>query len=70
MANRCLTSVRHTCASRRARRAEDAAFERGLLLLACGLYGHVIRLLPPLTISDEELGDGLRLLDEALAEIA
>jgi 4-aminobutyrate aminotransferase/(S)-3-amino-2-methylpropionate transaminase len=43
-----------------------AAFERGLLLLACGLYGNVIRLLPPLTIGDAELDEGLRLLEEAL----
>jgi 4-aminobutyrate aminotransferase len=45
----------------------DAAFDRGLLLLSCGLYGNVIRLLPPLTITDEELDEGLSLLDEALA---
>ncbi len=45
----------------------DAAFDRGLLLLSCGLYGNVLRLLPPLTISDEELDEGLGLLDEALA---
>jgi 4-aminobutyrate aminotransferase/(S)-3-amino-2-methylpropionate transaminase len=45
----------------------DAAFERGLLLLSCGLYGNVIRLLPPLTIADEELDEGLDLLDQALA---
>ena len=45
----------------------DAAFERGLLLLSCGLYGNVIRLLPPLTITDEELDEGLDLLDQALA---
>ena len=37
-----------------------AAFERGLLLLACGLHGNVLRLLPPLTISDEELAAGSR----------
>jgi 4-aminobutyrate aminotransferase len=43
-----------------------AAFEKGLLLLACGLYGNVIRLLPPLTASDEELERGLGLLEEAL----
>ena len=42
-----------------------AAFERGLLLLSCGLYGNVIRLLPPLTIADEDLEDGLVLLEEA-----
>ena len=36
-----------------------AAFEKGLLLLSCGLYGNVIRLLPPLTATDEELERGL-----------
>ena len=51
----------------RAKAIVDAAFERGLLLLACGLYGNVIRLLPALTISDEELEDGLALLEESLA---
>ena len=44
-----------------------AAFERGLLLLACGLYGNVLRLLPPLTVTDEELDRGLVLLEESLA---
>jgi 4-aminobutyrate aminotransferase len=43
-----------------------AAFEKGLLLLACGLDGNVIRLLPPLTATDEELERGLTLLEEAL----
>ena len=43
------------------------AFERSLLLLACGLYGNVIRLLPPLTIADDELDEGLAILEEALA---
>jgi 4-aminobutyrate aminotransferase len=47
----------------------DAAFERGLLLLACGLYGNVIRLLPALTIADEELEEGLALLEESLAAV-
>ena len=44
-----------------------AAFERGLLLLACGLYGNVIRLLPPLTIEHDVLDEGLALLDDALS---
>ena len=43
-----------------------AAFEKGMLLLSCGLDGNVIRLLPPLTASDEELERGLALLEEAL----
>jgi 4-aminobutyrate aminotransferase len=45
-----------------------AVFEQGLLLLSCGLYGNVIRLLPPLTASDEELERGLGLLEEALGD--
>jgi 4-aminobutyrate aminotransferase-like enzyme len=43
-----------------------AARERGLLLLSCGLYGEAIRLLPPLTITDAELTEGLSLLEAAL----
>ena len=38
-----------------------AARERGLLLLSCGLYGEAIRLLPPLTISDERAHRGAQL---------
>ncbi|MGA9819596.1 MAG: aspartate aminotransferase family protein, partial [Pseudolabrys sp.] len=53
----------------RAKATVDAAFERGLLLLACGLYGNVIRLLPALTISDEELEEGLALLVESVAAV-
>jgi 4-aminobutyrate aminotransferase len=45
-----------------------AAYAKGLLLLACGLDGNVIRLLPPLTASDEELERGLGLLEEALGD--
>src|SRR5215831_1264088 len=45
-----------------------AAFEKGLLLLACGLDGNVIRLLPPLTASDEQLERGIGLLEEALGD--
>src|SRR5688572_22091339 len=40
-----------------------AARERGLLLLSCGLYGEVIRLLPPVTIGDAELAEGLDALE-------
>jgi 4-aminobutyrate aminotransferase / (S)-3-amino-2-methylpropionate transaminase / 5-aminovalerate transaminase len=47
-----------------------AARERGLLLLACGLRGEVIRLLPPVTISDEELAEGLGALEAALRSAA
>ena len=45
-----------------------AARERGLVLLSCGLYGNVIRILVPLTIADEELARGLDLLEESLGD--
>jgi len=44
-----------------------AAHESGLLLLTCGTYGNVIRLLPPLVITDDELDRGLTLLEQAFA---
>jgi len=49
------------------RAVTTAAREKGLVLLSCGLYGNVIRLLPPLSATDEELEKGLSILDEALA---
>jgi len=42
---------------------------RGLVILSCGVYGNVIRLLPPLTISDALLAEGLDLLEASLAEV-
>jgi 4-aminobutyrate aminotransferase len=50
----------------RAKAVVDAAFERGLVLLSCGLYGNVIRLLPPLNIAPDELDEGLAILEESL----
>ena len=38
----------------------------GLLLLSCGAYGETIRLLYPLTISDELLDEGLSILEASL----
>jgi 4-aminobutyrate aminotransferase/(S)-3-amino-2-methylpropionate transaminase len=48
--------------------AVAAARARGLLLLTCGLDGNVIRLLPPLTLSDEDAALGLDILEAALRE--
>jgi 4-aminobutyrate aminotransferase / (S)-3-amino-2-methylpropionate transaminase / 5-aminovalerate transaminase len=45
-----------------------AARERGLVLLSCGLFGNVIRILVPLVVSDEDLDRGLDLLEEALVD--
>ncbi len=45
-----------------------AAREHGLLLLSCGTYGNVIRILVPLVISDEDLSQGLEILERALGD--
>jgi 4-aminobutyrate aminotransferase-like enzyme len=44
------------------------AREKGLVLLSCGLYGNVIRILVPLVISDVDLARGLELLEESLVD--
>jgi len=41
---------------------------RGLVVLGCGTYGNVIRLLPPLVIDFGLLTDAMDILAEALAE--
>ena len=51
-----------------ARATTAAAFENGLILLSCGLHGNVLRLLPPLTATVDELERGLDLLEEALGD--
>ncbi|TMJ95247.1 MAG: 4-aminobutyrate--2-oxoglutarate transaminase [Actinobacteria bacterium] len=45
-----------------------AARERGLILLSCGLYGNVIRILVPLVVADEDLDRGLEILEESLVD--
>jgi 4-aminobutyrate aminotransferase / (S)-3-amino-2-methylpropionate transaminase / 5-aminovalerate transaminase len=49
-----------------AQRVIDRARERGLLLLKCGPHKNVVRLLPPLTATDEEMTAGLAKLDAAV----
>ena len=41
--------------------------ENGVVILTCGTYGNVIRFLPPMSISDELLNEGLDILDQAMA---
>ena len=40
--------------------------EEGVVILKAGTYDNVIRLLPPLTIDEGLLDEGLGMLDEAL----
>ncbi|MBO0962209.1 4-aminobutyrate--2-oxoglutarate transaminase [Neobacillus sp. MM2021_6] len=46
-----------------------AACERGLMLLSAGIYSNVIRLLMPLTITDDQLEEGLEILEEAMEAV-
>lgn len=46
----------------------QAAGRRGLILLSCGLYSNVIRILAPLTIPEPHLEEGLGLLEQSLLE--
>jgi 4-aminobutyrate aminotransferase/(S)-3-amino-2-methylpropionate transaminase len=52
-----------------ARALVQAAAARGLVILSCGIYGNVIRVLSPLTISDALLNEGLELLEAALTDL-
>ncbi|GLJ81064.1 4-aminobutyrate--2-oxoglutarate transaminase [Microbacterium imperiale] len=44
-----------------------ACIAQGVIVLTCGTYGNVIRFLPPLSITDELLDDGLDVVAAALA---
>ena len=71
---RCAASGRCSLSSSPSRRPDlakavtSAARDRGLVLLSCGIYGNVIRILVPLTIDDALLERGLDLLEESLGD--
>ena len=45
------------------------AYEHGLILMTCGAHGNVLRFLVPLTMSDEDLNEGLGVVEDALASL-
>ena len=51
-----------------AQRVIDKARDRGLLLLKCGPHKNVVRLLPPLTASPEEITSGVAKLEAAVLD--
>ncbi|WP_273851542.1 4-aminobutyrate--2-oxoglutarate transaminase [Guptibacillus spartinae] len=46
------------------------AQQKGLLLLGAGVYGNVIRFLMPLVITDDELEEGLFIIEEAMRKVS
>jgi 4-aminobutyrate aminotransferase / (S)-3-amino-2-methylpropionate transaminase / 5-aminovalerate transaminase len=46
-----------------------AAHAAGVVVLTCGMFGNIIRLLPPLTISDELVVEGIEILSRLLGDL-
>lgn len=53
-----------------AKRVVTECFENGLLIGGCGTAGRVLKLIPPLTISDEDLNEGVDILESAVNTVA
>jgi diaminobutyrate-2-oxoglutarate transaminase len=54
-----------------ARRVAQRALRAGVIVETCGAWDHVLKIMPPLTIPDEALEEGLhRIEDAVLAELA
>ncbi len=52
------------------KRTTELARERGLVLLSCGLYSNVIRVLVPILADESDVDEGLAILEESLTEAA
>jgi 4-aminobutyrate aminotransferase len=46
----------------------DLSLEKGVLFYLCGNHSEVIRMIPPLIVTKEQIDEGLRMLDEAISE--
>lgn len=44
-------------------------YEKGVVVMHAGLHGNVVRVLPPLVITDEQLDEALDVMEEVLEEI-
>jgi 4-aminobutyrate aminotransferase/(S)-3-amino-2-methylpropionate transaminase len=61
---------RKTPAGEETKELVKLCFERGLMLLNCGMYGNIIRTLMPLVITDEQLDRGFSILEESMAVVS
>ncbi|MFW6599264.1 aspartate aminotransferase family protein [Propionibacteriaceae bacterium Y2011] len=53
----------------RASAAQKLAAEKGLLMLTCGAHMNVVRMIPALVISAEQVAEGLAIWSDVLAEV-
>lgn len=59
-----------TPAPDKAKQLVEFCLERNLIILACGTYGNVIRLLMPLVTTEEQLATGMEIIDNGLTAIS
>ena len=45
------------------------AYEHGVILMACGTHGNVLRFLVPLTLTYEQLDEGLAVIEDGLRQL-
>jgi 4-aminobutyrate aminotransferase/(S)-3-amino-2-methylpropionate transaminase len=57
-------------AAEEAKQLAAYCLDKGLLILVCGSYGNVVRILAPFVITDEQLEKGLSIMEEALKMIS
>jgi 4-aminobutyrate aminotransferase len=55
---------------KRAKAILHMCVEQGLLVLTCGPYDNVVRLIPPLIVTHEQVGDALAILRRAIEQTA
>ena len=53
-----------------AKALQQACLERNLLLLTCGTYENVIRWIPPLIVTEEQITDAVSIFRDALQQSA
>jgi 4-aminobutyrate aminotransferase/(S)-3-amino-2-methylpropionate transaminase len=61
-----VSDVGRTPAREQTARIARRCWENGLITITAGTYGNVMRLLMPLVISDDELEEGLAVLEESI----
>jgi diaminobutyrate-2-oxoglutarate transaminase len=53
----------------KAKEIAKTCFENGMLFGPCGTQGKVLKLIPPLTIADEDLNEGLQIFKDAVLHV-
>jgi 4-aminobutyrate aminotransferase/(S)-3-amino-2-methylpropionate transaminase len=48
----------------------EYCYKHGLITITAGTFGNVIRILVPLVVTDEQLDEGLNVIEAAVASVA